>query len=395
MKAHVLAVQLGLVAAACGGSALTSPPVSTPTPVATPTPPIRAACADGMAGPASLPSGTTVAVMGTDDRELTLFAVDDRSGCWLRLDDSEAPSPISRLAAHPSGRYVFASGEVASGKAGIAAYGIAPERAMIDGLGASWMEQQWWDRAGSMAVAADGVYLLTVGPHTGYHGGVWRWAFDTGDGGLTWRGMASVSKDPFFLLSSADRRFVYLGTEPTDNSRADTLRVLEVGRGGALSEVGVTVLDTQSAAVVDPTGRFVWVAVPGRTRRLLAYRATPEGPLAGPVSTVEWPGSAPVVHPSGTVLYSATAAEVQAYVVDRGTGAPRLVAHVPFAAGDFPQLAVDPAGRYVYVILRSEVHAFQAAAPDVNAMENGPDAYLEEFGRVGPGGSTALLMRVP
>lgn len=383
--ARALALALALLAAAaCGGNGVTSPPPEAggPSPSSSPPLSVRVFCPDQQVAPSSLPFGATVAVMGTAPRELTLFQVDDASGCWIRLDGSEAPSPLIRLAVHPSGRFVFASGEVVSGGPGVAAYAIVRERAMIDGLGASSMEEHRIDRAGSLAVTDDAVYMLSGGAFTGYHGGMWRWSFDAGDGGLTWRGVAAPSRDPFFLVpSTSDARFLYLGTETLDNAGFGIqVSVLRIGAGGALNQVAATRLDSASTAVA--AGHFLWIASPYRTPRLAAYAPGAAGALGPVLSTIEWTRPAPVAHPGGRVLYSASATEVEAYAVDINDGTPRLVAHVPAAGADPYRLAVHPSGRFLYLVTAAEVRAFRTDS----------FGHLEDHGRVAPGGGPAVLL---
>jgi len=379
-----------LLALALTGCATDAPPTSpgpptagSPSPGLSPPLPVRAACT-ARTPPASLPSGASVAVLATDERELTLFLVEDLTGCWIRLDPSQAPTKLHSLAVHPNRRFVLASGEVAPGKAGVAAYAIVPERAALDGLGASWMEEHWFDHPGSLAVTDDAVYMLSGGPHTGYHGGMWRWAFETGDGGLTWRGIAGHAHDAFFLQKRGDGAYVYLGTE-VDGPSGWSILVYRVGPGGILTLVSETSLGGQAAAVADPAGTFFWVVTHGRTDRLDAYRPAPNGSLGSSKGAVEWRARAPVPHPSGRVLYSASAMRVEAYAVDPLTGTPRLTAQVDYADGDQQPLAVDPSGRFLYAASATEVHAFRTDG----------EGRLEEYGRVAPGGTRLVLTRVP
>lgn len=374
-----------LAAAACGGGPPTSPgsPPSPP-PSASPPGPLRAACTDG-AGAGPIPAGAAVAVLATGD-ELVLFLIEDSSGCWVRLDPSQPPPSLRALAVHPSGRFVFASGRPAPDRTGVAAYAIVPERGALDGLGASWMEQQWWDVPGSLVASERAVYMLGYGPHTGYHGGLWRWAFDPADGGLAWRGSAAAARDPFFLAAGADGRIVYLGTEILEPRFRNAAVALEVGPSGTLRPIAETPLPDPATAVIDPSGRFVWL-VTGysiASSHIAAHRPAPDGTL-GPAEELPWGRRAPVAHPSGGVLYTATSTHVEAHAVDPETGAPRLTGQVPHTGGDQQPLAVHPSGRYLYAVSPEGVRAFRT---DLQGN-------LEEFGRVGPGGTHVVLTRVP
>jgi 6-phosphogluconolactonase (cycloisomerase 2 family) len=323
--------------------------------------------------------------MATGD-ELVLFLIEDLSGCWVRLDPSQPPPDLRALAVHPSGRFVFASGRPAPGRAGVAAYAIVPERGALDGLGASLMGQQWWDVPGTLVASERAVYMLGRGPYTGYHGGLWRWSFDTADGGLAWRGSAGAARDPFFLAASADRRIVYLGTEILEPRFRNAAVALEVDAAGTLRPVGETTLPAPARPVIDPSGRFVWLVSGYSTTswRIAAHRPGPDGTL-GPAAELEWGRRAPVAHPSGGVLYTMTSTHVEAHAVDPETGTPRLTAQVPHTGGDLQPLAVHPSGRYLYAVSSEGVRAFHTDA----------QGHLEEFGRVGPGGTHVVLTRVP
>src|SRR6185369_7227638 len=98
--------------------------------------------------------GSSLAVLAGGDRELTLFLIESLTGCWIRLDPSQGPLSLRALALHPSGRFLFASGVVAPDRPGVAAYAIVPERAALDGLGASWIDPPSSDLPGSL-VATD------------------------------------------------------------------------------------------------------------------------------------------------------------------------------------------------------------------------------------------------
>lgn len=384
-RAEALLLALALSGCAGGGPAASpAAPTASPTPILSPPLPVRAACTDTPA-PASVSPGASFAVLAQDDHELTLFLIEDLTGCWIRLDPSESPISISALALHPSGRFVFASGVVAPDRPGVAAYAIVPERAALDGLGASWMEQQASDFPGSLVATERAVYMLSGGRHTGQHGGMWRWAFDPADGGLTWRGRAyALARDPFFLVHGLDDEVIYLGTESLEDGFTDVAVAMDVGRDGALTPAAQTPIETISAAVADPAGTFFWIAAGSRSaaRRLHAYRPAASGALGRPESA-EWGRRVPVPHPRGRVLYTASPTHVEAYAVDPLRGTPRLVSQAAYAGADVLPMAVHPDGTFLYVAARDEVHAFRTDA----------DGRLEEYGRVAPGGTHMVTVR--
>ena len=381
------AVLLALAVSGCaGGGPATVPdaPTASPTPALSPPLPIRAACT-GTTAPATIAPGASFAVLAPEDRELVLYLIEDLTGCWTELDPSQGPLSLSALTVHPSGRFLFASGVVAPDRPGVAAYAIVPERAALDGLGASWMEQQATDFPGSVVATERAVYMLSGGRHTGQHGGMWRWSFDPADGGLAWRGRAyALARDPFFLVHGLEDEQIYLGTESLDEGFTDVAVAMDVGRDGALTPSAQTAIETISAAVPDPAGTFFWVAAGTRNaaRRLHAYRPAASGALGRPES-VEWDRRVPVPHPSGRVLYTASPTHVESYAVDPLRGTPRLVAQVAYPGADVLPLAVHPDGTFLYVAARDEVHAFRTDA----------EGRLEEYGRVAPGGIRMVTVR--
>ena len=108
--------------------------------------------------------------------------------------------------------------------------------------------------------------------------------------------------------------------------------------------------------VVDPTGKFVYVANAGnatvsgysinqQTGALTALTGSPFS-ISGGVQAV-------VVDASGKFLYAGTSGQIQAYTIDSSTGALTAVSGSPFATGScciyfYGGMTSDPQGRYLF-----------------------------------------------
>ena len=65
----------------------------------------------------------------------------------------------------------------------------------------------------------------------------------------------------------------------------------------------------------------------------------------------------PVAHPSGKVVYGLGPDHLESFHVDEATGAPVLVASVPWRHGP-ARLAADPGGSWLFAIGETEVRGF-------------------------------------
>jgi 6-phosphogluconolactonase (cycloisomerase 2 family) len=103
--------------------------------------------------------------------------------------------------------------------------------------------------------------------------------------------------------------------------------------------------------VVDPTGRFVYVAAFG----IYAYTISPTGVLTPTSGSPFTDGGFPiavVVDPSGRFLYAANnqTFDVSAFAIDPNTGDLATITGSPFPAGSFPRgMTLDASGSFAYV----------------------------------------------
>jgi len=131
---------------------------------------------------------------------------------------------------------------------------------------------------------------------------------------------------------------------------------------------------------IDPSARHLYSSIPdGRLAEFAIDDTTGSLSLMAEAPSLGTPGPL-VVHPSGRFLYLASGSDIVAYRLDASVGAPSLVRVVAagvtepsFFPGDashasfaFPtcRLAMDPAGRYLY-IMRTHVDLYGYATTDV------------------------------
>jgi len=185
---------------------------------------------------------------------------------------------------------------------------------------------------------------------------------DAGSGQWRAHGYVQTGAAPAAVATDPSGKFVYVANK-TDNTvsgfQLDTA-------SGALSQIdmdGVTsgiqpamTGGSPSAAVVDPSGKFLYVAnstdnsISGYTIDTTSGALTSMG-SATPLGIV---GASPKVlatDPLGKFLYVANNGtdNVSAFTINATTGALTAVAGSPFAAGTAPaDIAIDNAGKYLY-----------------------------------------------
>jgi 6-phosphogluconolactonase len=119
---------------------------------------------------------------------------------------------------------------------------------------------------------------------------------------------------------------------------------------GNLTFISATATDGGAGVVVDPSGRFVYVAGLG----IDAYTISNTGVLT-PISEVYADVGEPnavVVDPSGRFLYAAnnTTNDVSAFAIDYNTGSLTPLRGSPFPAGSGPRsMTLDASGSFAYV----------------------------------------------
>ncbi len=164
----------------------------------------------------------------------------------------------------------------------------------------------------------------------------------------------SSGVNPVFLTHDPLNKFLIVV-----DIAANNVRVYEIDSGtGALTEVPPSPYPLgmePRAAAIDPSGKFVYVAsqslnsVAAFTMNSSGVLTTvPGSPFAtGGTATGSF-GCCVVVDPTGKFVYVADIANVYAFSINASSGALTLVATVPAPTGN--GLAVDPAGTFLYAV---------------------------------------------
>ena len=173
--------------------------------------------------------------------------------------------------------------------------------------------------------------------------------FHGGTGALTLVGAAATGVNPYNVVVDPTGRFVFVANYGGVTAQAYTINQST----GALTSVGT--VTTVGAAfwgvAADPTGRFVFVTDSGNTK-VNAFTINQSTGALTSVGTAATGSSCKGVaaDPTGRFVFvvNATPNTVQAYTINQSTGA--LTSVGTAATGIFPYgVAVDPTGKFVFV----------------------------------------------
>jgi 6-phosphogluconolactonase len=168
---------------------------------------------------------------------------------------------------------------------------------------------------------------------------------------------------PFEVTVDPSGRFAYVANQGIGVSTSTISAYTINSSTGALSAVSGSPFsagNSPSSVVVDPSGRFAYVAN-AFDNTVSAYTINSStGALRAVAGSPFAAGNTPdsvVVDPSGQFAYVANEfgngsgpGNVSAYTINSSTGALRVVSGSPFAAGSGPfSVTVDPSGRFAYV----------------------------------------------
>ncbi len=291
---------------------------------------------------------------------LQTYVVDDATGAWNLA--GSAAEPIDSVAFDPQGRFLFAAlrdphacGHGTCGwVAKVAAYRIDPATGVLTRTGAGDLAQTL---ASKIATDPSSRLLYFIDRDHGY---VHVFEIDASTGSIG-REIFSDHQTAWGLDTSPVAvdplgRFVYY-------SGGDGLVGYQVRvETGTLRPMGY--VGTDGYPAVHPSGRYLYVAE--RDAAVVATYGIEGGSGSllprGEVSTLSRAGPL-VVHPSGRLLYVVNESDILEYRLDvAGTpdglgGAPTLIGVVASGATADPyrKLAMDPAGRFLYVAHRGVV----------------------------------------
>ena len=257
------------------------------------------------------PLGRFLYVANGNNRNIFGFAIDARTGELAPVPGSpfSIGTDAASVAVDPTGRFVYVTGYNFSE---ISGYSIQPDTGAITPL------------PGSPFAMAYRPYSLTFEPSG-------RFAYvTTVPGSFSTGSVSAYSVDPV----------------------TGTLAIIG-------SAVAIPINGYSPATAVDPTGTFLYVS---SDVQVFAYRIDPLAGLLTPVSgspfLTEVNPTAIAIHPTGRFLYvvNYNLSTISAYAIDSNSGVLLPVPGSPFTTGhqllgDWPtSLALDPAGRFLYVV---------------------------------------------
>jgi 6-phosphogluconolactonase (cycloisomerase 2 family) len=225
----------------------------------------------------------------------------------------------------------------------------------------------------SVTLTGNGTVPPTV-PRFAYEansdGTVSIFAVNPATGHLQARGYATVpltgtAATPALALDPQNR-FVFYGIANSASQSSSIFTFLADSATGSLTlqPDSITTSGTVSAAVVDPSGRFLYVGGGSSSGgQVSAYSInSTTGALTQITGSPFTTGGSPriAIDPLGKFLYTGDSSGVSAFTIDSVTGALTPVAGSPFAPGvPTPDaITVDPQGKFVYFLSNSSVFGF-------------------------------------
>jgi 6-phosphogluconolactonase (cycloisomerase 2 family) len=213
-----------------------------------------------------------------------------------------------------------------------------------------------------LTVGADGrfAYLVT-GDQWTVGGGVVQYSIDAQTGGLTQIGSTFLYPNFFSpLVIDPSGHYAY----SVVNGGATAL-LINAGTG-TLAVTQTTVVQGGQTAVMDPTGRFLYVPL-YYTWQIAGFLIDPTTggltPLAGSPFTLDGKTNGAIgiaIHPNGALLYlsQAGANMIAIYAIDPGTGAITPTPVAPLLVTSPAPLTFDPSGQFAYLLSADPGHPY-------------------------------------
>jgi 6-phosphogluconolactonase len=242
----------------------------------------------------------------------------------------------------------------------------------------------------ALAIDATGTYLYAV---SGSSGNLWEYSID-GAGALQNLGNSPVLIAPALTGSGAvaiDPSGNFLYTASGDSSSTNVYAFTRnTGTGEVTSGASYPIGHSGNSMTTDPAGKFLIVVSTGTSTSfgeiaVFLINGT-TGALAVAAGSPNQTGPDPssvVVDPSGKFIYVANTADatISAFTLNATTGALTLVGGSPFPSGGNGTtngplgLAIDPAGKYLYVANASNdisVFTLNASNGNLTAIGGSP-----------------------
>jgi len=270
------------------------------------------------------------------------------------------------IAVDPSGKFAYVLNGGGSADGSVSMYTINPTTGALASIGPPVSTDGFGVYPGSIAVYPSGkfVYLTNEGDPWGYeegaNGSVEIYTIGVTTGALTNTGTINGNCpglcDPEPMAVDPSGKFAYVVTGGAGGPFSLAMYTIDTTTG-ALTSVGtIAAGGGPSFVAVDPTGKFVYVATanatPTSAGSVLVYAINVTTGALASTGTIA-AGTDPVslaVDPAGKFVYvtNFSSNDVSMYTIDATTEALTSVGTI--AAGTNPlSLAVDPAGKFAYV----------------------------------------------
>jgi 6-phosphogluconolactonase len=274
--------------------------------------------------------------------------------------------PLS-IVVDPSGKYVYVlngGGGILDGS--VSMYSLNATTGALASIGPPVSTNGFGVYAGSLAVAPSGqfIYLTNEGDPWGYEdgadGSVQLYAIDATTGALSSAGSVTGDCpglcDPSALIVDPSGKFAYVANGGAGIPFTLASYTIDATTGALTSMGTIAVEGVPTSLTVDPTGSFVYAAsanaTPGTAGSVSMYALNATTGALTSTGTIA-AGTDPIavaVDPAGHFAYvpNSGSNDVSMYSINATTGA--LTSMGTIAAGTNPvAVAVDPAGNFVYV----------------------------------------------
>lgn len=337
----------GLTVMAGCGQAPSSPPAlpasPTPAPLPSPTP------SPGTA------STVLVHVLDRTQASILTYAADPATGHLSPVGQVTGPAPSgARLAAHPSGRFVYAAESSASRRVEVRAYRVDGPRGTLTPVGTFASTYSLPAVVEQIVATSERVWLGADGAFTGTHGGLLAYDVNQSTGALASRGQITRYVEAHFVATGPGGHNLYVGALNLYDPPAEIGPLLVTLRidGDAVSELWkVPLPGFVSAGAMYPLGRRLFLADDGdfhgeapSLRTFVLSDGRPVEQASIPVAFTR--ELAP--HPGGAFLGASGDAGLQIYAFDPATGSLTQTDEVGLA-GSAHHLAWEPGGSFLYV----------------------------------------------
>jgi YVTN family beta-propeller protein len=230
--------------------------------------------------------------------------------------------PLS-VAVDPSGKFAYVPNGDGVVPNSVAMYTINATTGVLTSIGKTAVE----GFAASVAVDPSGKFAYVVGTAsgTGSAGSVSTYTINAATGALTSTGTIAAGTSPVSMVVDPTGRFAYVANSSSNDVSMYTINV----NTGALTSMGTIATGTEPVSmVVDPAGKFAYVANSSSNDVSMYTINVNTGALTsmGTIATGQSPTSI-AVHPSGKFAYvtNSMSNDVSIYSIDGATGALTLI----------------------------------------------------------------------